>query len=269
VAVSKASQKKQPDLTIVIPAYREEKRIGVTLAEVAAFLKRDGFFKLKKVEVIVVAADSPDGTNMVVESKRKLFESLQLLKPGLTEGKGRNVQIGVLHANGRVILFMDADLATPLHYLETFYKTCVDGCDVVIGTRNLFVYRTGVIRRFASFVGNVLFRITGGVWVEDSQCGFKMFSKPAAQLCFSKLTILDWGFDMEILAIAKVNQLKIKSFRINDWRDVPNGTFTDGILTIAIRSLQDLGHIMLGRITCRYRASGQGQCSASGLAPPS
>jgi len=248
----KPSSQKQPDLTIVIPALHEEKRIGRTLDALADFLKHDNFFKRKDVEVLVVGADTSDRTHAIVLEKRPLFRQLKLLKPGRPVGKGYDVQYGMLRASGKIIVFMDADLATPLHHLEKFYTSCKEGSDVAVGTRNLFVYRPSMARRFASFAGNILFRIAGGIWIEDSQCGFKMFTSRAAKLCFSRLTIMGWGFDMELLAIAKANRLKIYSYRVDDWRDVPNGTFTDGILRIAARSLVDMGHIVSNRVRGAY-----------------
>jgi len=252
MAASGTRLKSQPELTIVIPAYHEEKRIGSMLDELAAFLKHDQFFKRKAVEVLVVAADAPDKTKDIVVAKQKLFKRLVLLEPGPKVGKGRDVQYGMLRASGRVVIFMDADLATPLYYLERFYKTCMGGHDVVAGTRNILKHHPGVIRRVISNIGNILFRVAGGVWIEDSQCGFKMFSKRAAQVCFAKLSITGWGFDMEVLAIARANNLKIASYRINDWRAVPGGTFTEDMLSTIVHSLRDLGRIALGRLTGAY-----------------
>jgi glycosyltransferase involved in cell wall biosynthesis len=251
--VSPKTRLKQPELTIVIPALREEQRIGSTLDELAGFLKHDLFFKRKDVEVLVVAADSPDKTKDIVLAKRKLFKHLILLEPGPEVGKGRDVQVGMLRASGKVVIYMDADLATPLHHLERFYKACVGGSDIVAGTRNILKHHPSVIRRAISNIGNILFQVAGGVWIEDSQCGFKMFRKRAAQICFTKLTIMGWGFDMEILTIAHANNLKIASYRIDDWRSVPGGTFTEDMLRTTVRSLGDLGLIVLGRLTGAYR----------------
>jgi hypothetical protein len=80
-----------------------------------------------------------------------------------------------------------------------------------------------------------------------------MFNKYAAQLCFSKMSIMEWGFDMEVLTIAKVNGLKMKSYRINDWRDMPNSTFTEGLFSTSLRSLRDLGRIVINRINGTYK----------------
>lgn len=244
----------KPDLTILIPALGEEKRIGATLDELAAFLKHDPFFKTKDIELIVVSADAPDRTHEIVESKSALFKKyhFQFLKPGPKLGKGRDVQYGMLRARGKIVIYMDADLATPLHHLEKFYKACERGSDVVIGTRNLLKHHPSVFRRMISNGGNMLFRIVGGVWVEDSQCGFKMFNERACHICFSKMTIQKWGFDMEILAIAKANGMKITCFRIKDWRSVPDSTFTENIIKNSLRSLRDLACIALNRIRGAY-----------------
>lgn len=246
-------QKKQPDLTILIPAYREEKRIGKTLDTLSDFLKRDTFMKKLDVEVVVVSANSPDKTHTIVEGKKKLFKDLTLLKPGRKVGKGRDVQYGMLRSNGAKVIFMDADLATPLHHVPDFYKICDKGADVVAGTRNLRTHHDNMIRRILSNVGNLLFRVVGGVWIEDSQCGFKMFTHEAAQLCFGKLTIKKWGFDMEVLAIAQTNKLRIETRRINDWQDMPDSTFTGSIVQNALNSLKDLGHVAKNRLRGVYR----------------
>ncbi len=242
------SLSKQTDVSIVIPAYREEQRIGTTLDTLAVFLKTNHVFKDKSVEVLVVAADSPDKTHEIAIAKQKLFKNFRLLKPGAKAGKGRDVQFGMLRASGKFICFMDADLATPLSHLEEFYMTCATTDSIVVGTRNLLKHHPNPLRRIISNIGNLLFRLVGGVWIEDSQCGFKMFPSTTSQFCFSRLTIMGWGFDMEILAIAHANNIGIKSYRINDWQDKPHTTFTDGLLRISLRSLKDLGHIGLRRL---------------------
>ena len=234
---------KQPDLSIVIPAYREEKRIGTSLDKLAVFLRQDDFIKTKTVEVIVVAADALDKTQEIVLNKANLFEQLVLLKPGPKLGKGRDVKYGMLKANGKMVAFMDADLATPLYHLNQFYQACEQGSDVVISTRNLLTYRKNFTRRCLSYAGNLLFRLIGGLWVEDSQCGFKLFNRKAAKLCFANLSILGWGFDMEVLAIAKSNKLKIKAYRINDWDNMPNSTFDENIFITILNSIKNLWQI--------------------------
>lgn len=241
------------DLTIVIPAYREERRIGATLDELAEYLTKEKSLKKLSIEVLVVSANSPDKTHQVVLSKQKAFTSLQLLKPGARVGKGRDTRYGMLRAKGNTIIFMDADLATPLHYLPEFYARQQAGADVVIATRNLRSHHPNGLRRLVSNGGNLLFRIAGGVWVEDSQCGFKMFSKKAAKLCFSRQTIMGWGFDMEILAIAKTNKLNIECIRVDDWISVPEGTFAGSVISSSLSSLHELGCIFVKRLSGAYK----------------
>jgi len=243
----KTSAQKQPDLSIVIPAYCEERRIGKTLDELAGFLKHDTFFKQIDVEVLVVAADTPDKTHEIVTAKQLLFRGFQLLRPGPCVGKGRDVQYGIMRASGKIAVFMDADLATPLHHLQEFYDACNDGNDVVIGTRNLLTYRTNLLRGMFASLGNLLYRVASGIWIEDTQCGFKMFNQRARKLCFTKLTIWGWGFDIEVLAIAKANGLNIKPIRINDYRHMPYSTHTEGVMEITVRSVRDFLHIRRNR----------------------
>lgn len=245
--------KKQPDLTVVIPAYREEKRIGKTLDELAGYLKTNDLIRVLDVEVIVVAADAPDKTEEIVRSKVSAFKALTLLRPGAKVGKGRDVQYGMVRAHGAAVLFMDADLATPLHHVEEFYRAFLEGNDVIVATRNLKKHHPSKLRRAISNAGNILFRILGGVWIEDSQCGFKLFSANACRTCFSRLTIMGWGFDMEILAIAKTNKYRIKTIRVNDWVSIPDGTFLEGVLRSSFASLAELFRIFLNRIDGIYK----------------
>ncbi len=245
----------KPDLSIVIPAYCEERRIGATLRELATYLKHDPFCQHKIIEVLVVAADAPDKTHQIVTDQQPLFDDLKLLKPGPKVGKGRDVQYGMLRASGAAVLFMDADLATPLHHIEYFHEAIQQGNDMVIGTRNLLAYRANALRNTFSYVGNLLYQVFSTIHVEDTQCGFKMFSHQACSACFSKLTILGWDFDVELLAIAKVNGLSIKSRRIDDWVDQPFSTHTDRPLRIAFRTTTDFlrvaGNLLRGTYKTR------------------
>lgn len=252
MAKPQTTAKKSTDLTIVIPAYREEHRIGKSLDELAEFLNSDKILKTKQVEVLVVSADSPDDTHGVVTSKKKNFKDFTLIKSGPKIGKGRDVQIGMLKAKGDAVVFMDADLATPLKHIPEFYSIFLEGCDLVVATRNLKKHHNSIPRRLLSNTGNLLYRILGGVWIEDSQCGFKLFSHSAAQTCFSRLTIFGWGFDMEILTIAKANKLSMKTVRVEDWKHVPNGQFELSAITNSMSSLLDLFKIGFKRLRRDY-----------------
>jgi dolichyl-phosphate beta-glucosyltransferase len=181
-----------------------------------------------------------------VAAKQQLFKRFQLLEPGPKVGKGRDVQFGVLRANGKVVLFMDADLATPLHHLEEFYTAIQQGNDVVVGIRNQFTRRPSAIRRTISNLGNSLFSLASGVGFEDTQCGFKIFTNHAAKLCFSK-----W-FDIEVLVIAQVNGLHISSLPLSDWIVKPYSTFEENDLSIVGSYVRDVFRITMNRLRGAY-----------------
>jgi len=246
---------KKVDLSIVIPAYREERRIGKTLDQLSVFLKEDAFFRHKNVEVIVVSADAPDKTHDIVRDKSKLFSSFSFVTPGPRVGKGRDVKAGVLKANGKAVLYMDADLATPLIHIEPFYKLYEQGADVIIATRGIKRHGETALRMTISKAGNILYRLASGVWVEDSQCGFKMFSARAAKICFQKLKITGWGFDMELLTTAKMNHIAITPVRIHDWRPVPYGTFGESIMANSLHTFSDLLMIFGRRLNGYYKTT--------------
>ena len=246
---------KEIDLSIVIPAYREEKRIGKTLDQLSVFLKTDEYLMHKIVEVIVVSADANDKTKEVVRSRSTLFPNFTFVEPGARVGKGRDVKAGVQRAVGKAILFMDADLATPLEHIVQFYKLYEQGAAIIIATRGINEHSKSVVRSAVSIMGNLLYRLLGGVWLEDSQCGFKMFSADAAQICFGKLKILGWGFDMELLTAAKTNHIVITTVHIDDWRAVPDGTFEVNIIANSLRSFADLLKIFCRRLSGYYKST--------------
>jgi len=241
------------DLSIVIPAFNEEKRIGSTLEAVAEHIIKDGILNKLAIEIIVVSADSEDKTKDVVLSKKHLFEHFIFVAPGPKVGKGRDVKEGMLAASGKAIMFMDADRATPLRHINEFYSLFLQGKEIIIGTRKLVSHHPNIFRRFVSVMGNLLFRIVGGIWVTDSQCGFKLFSNRASQLCFGNLSIMGWGFDMEILSIAHANKIPITALPLNDWHDVPGGTFEIKLLRNIISSLSDLWRIFVNRLFNNYK----------------
>jgi dolichyl-phosphate beta-glucosyltransferase len=240
--------KKNFDLSIVIPAYREEKRISKTLDSLIHLLREPYFTKLA-VEIIVVSADSNDKTHEIVEK----YPEVRLIKAGPKLGKGRDVKLGILASTGKAVMFMDADLATPLKYVKKFYDAFLGGSEIVIAVRPLQRYRSNILRIIASESGNILYKIMGGIWIEDSQCGFKLFSKNAAKICFSNLKIQGWGFDMEILTIAKANKIPINKIRVEDWKNVGHGSFEDNLIENYLVSLRDLFFILYRRMSGEYK----------------
>ena len=240
---------KQPQLSIIIPAFQEAGRIEATLEELAAYLKTN---KYTDTEVLVVTADSPDGTAALARKKAGLFEAFRVVDGGPKVGKGRDVRTGMMEAKGRYKLFMDADLATPLHHLEAVRRHIAAGEEVIIAVRNLNSSHTG-LRKAVSSLGNGLVQATLLPGIKDTQCGFKAFSSKAADELFRRQTILGWGFDMEILAIARMLKYKIAIIEAPDWHDKPDGTIESDIKSAAVETLLELGIILWRRWTGRYK----------------
>lgn len=238
----------QPDLSIIIPAYNEAGRIGASLDEVARFLKSKHY---GNVEVIVVVARGKDQTLEVARSKASLFNNFRAVDAGVHVGKGRDVKSAMLKASGKYRLFMDADLATPLHHIDTVMELIAQDKDVIIGIRNLKSSHTG-LRKFISSFGNLLIRLLLRLNIQDTQCGFKAFRAHVAEDLFGNQTITGWGFDMEILAIAIKRGYSFATIPIKDWRDVAGGTFKNVAVTGALSTFKDLLLIKWNLIRGRY-----------------
>lgn len=239
----------RPQRSIIVPAYQEATRIEKTLERLAEHLKQHSSIP---TEVVVVVADSPDGTAGLARAKAGLFRDFRLVEPGPKQGKGRDVRVGMYEAKGEYKLFMDADLATPLRHLEPAWAQLEQGADVVIAVRDLTSSHTG-LRKFVSGFGNRLVQIMILPGYKDTQCGFKGFTARAAQDLFSRQTILGWGFDMEILAVARQLKLKVAQLPVSDWTDKPNGTFEDNVGSAALETLGELFTIWWQRLTGRYK----------------
>ena len=207
-------------LSLVIPAYAEAKFLGATLAALHEFLARKG--ALATTEVIVVTADAPDGTVGIARDAIEAFPIHQHLTPGPKVGKGRDVRCGMLAARGDVVLFMDADLATPLGHIDEATARIAAGADVVIGTRDLARMHNTLGRRVTSQLSNQLVRAVLLPGIADTQCGFKAFRGPLVPTLFEPLTTFGWGFDLEILARARRVGAWIEELAIPDWHD-PKG----------------------------------------------
>lgn len=209
-------------LSIVIPAYNEEKRIGATLESVGTWLMRQSF----DGEVVVVDNNSHDATARVVREFSHRFPFLRLVTEK-RQGKGYAVQAGMLFAGGQIRLFMDADNSTTVDHFEKARPLLDQGIDVVIGS--LAIKGSKVVqggqeplwRRILGKLGNLWIQLFAvpGVW--DTQRGFKVFTAKAAQDIFPRLTIFGWGFDVQVLAIARARGYRIKEIPIT-WNNDPN-----------------------------------------------
>ena len=204
-------------LSIIIPAYNEEKRIEQTLEAVRVYLHRK--HNLDTAEVIVVNDGSTDRTNEIIQAFIPKLPHLILIEYPVNQGKGYAVRKGMLTARGDLRLFMDADNATSIEQLDKLLPFIAD-FDVVISSRRLPESRTLVIRSYVrEFLSRIFTFITKSllpVGVSDTQNGFKLFTVKAAETLFSKQTINGWAFDVETLVLARRLGLKVKEIPV-DW----------------------------------------------------
>jgi len=190
-----------PALSLVIPAYNEQARLPYTLSEIEAFIRQESL----DCEVIVVDNGSRDATSAVVQQASVTFPKLRLLRTD-ARGKGRAVRSGVLAARGNVVLFADADLSWSVEDLPRFLALVGESDPIVIGSREgLGARRIGEpgYRHFMGRVFNGVVQALAVPGIEDSQCGFKAFRADAARAVFSRQRIAGFGFDVEVLYLAR------------------------------------------------------------------
>lgn len=198
-------------LSIVIPAYNEEARLPDTLATVFAYLEGKHF---RFLEVLVVDDGSRDGTAALVEKERSLFPALRLLSNPGNRGKGFAVRHGMSEARGEWVLFSDADLSTPIEEIDKLIEAVErENADGAIGSRaidrKLVGKRQSILREFSGRTFNLAMRLVTGLPYLDTQCGFKLFRREAAECVSSRQQIEGFGFDVEILYIARKHGYRI------------------------------------------------------------
>ena len=209
-------------LSVIIPAYNEERRLPRTLEEIDSYLKTKDY----DYEIIVVNDGSKDRTAQVVENYKLKIKNLRLIDNKINQGKGAVVRQGMLKAQGEYRLFTDADNSTPIDQIEKMWPEFEKGADVVIGSRDV----EGAIldppqpwlRQFLLGEGfKILRKIIVGLWeIEDTQCGFKCFKKEVVENVFPKCKINRFAFDPEILILAKKMGYKIKEIPVY-WKNDP------------------------------------------------
>lgn len=210
---------KRPHLTVIIPTRNEAERIKPTLRDVHAYVKAQSY----SIQVVVVANGCTDDTEEVVRGFQKEMPELVLDVPEVCPGKGCAVRGGMMRFDGDYFLFMDADNATPLSEVGKFWSRVNEGNDVVIGSRHVqgsnITVQQPWYRRLLGRSANLLIQLLLLPGIHDTQAGFKLFSRTAAKRIFPLQTIDRWGFDMEILALAKLFRYRIAEVPIL-WHDV-------------------------------------------------
>jgi len=189
--------------SIILPAYNESARIAATLDKILAYAARRSF----SAEIVVVNDGSSDGTaELVLEYSRKHPGLLLLQNPG-NRGKGYSVRNGMLHARGDILLFSDADLSSPIEEADKLFAAIQKGADIAIGSRwidpGLQKKKQPLYRQLFGRIFNLALRIILDLQFKDTQCGFKAFTRQSAHTIFPLQKIERWGFDPEILYLAK------------------------------------------------------------------
>lgn len=201
--------------SIVIPAYNEEIRIEATLDRVLEYV----YAQKWDAEILVVNDGSRDATRDIILRYAAAHPMLRLVDNPGNHGKGFSVRNGVLHSKGELIVFTDADMASPIEESEKLLAALERGADVAIGSRwldsSLQTRKQPFYRRVLGRVFNLALRVILGMNYRDTQCGFKAFRRTAAQVIFPLQIIERWGFDPEIVFLAlrlgfRVDEVAVK-----------------------------------------------------------
>jgi dolichyl-phosphate beta-glucosyltransferase len=235
--------------SIVIPAYNEATRLGPTLEAVLDYLKSQPW----NSEIIVVDDGSRDDTVKVVEEVALKNPAVHLLRNETNRGKGYSVLNGMKHASGDVIAFSDADLSAPIEELPKLLDALKDGADVAIGSRwvpgSLQTQRQSLLRQLMGRIFNLCLRMILGLHFRDTQCGFKAFTRRAAQAIVQKQQIERWGFDPEILFIARKFGYRIVEIPV-EWGHKDGSRIQP--IADGLRMFQEMLRIRWNDITGRY-----------------
>ncbi len=238
-------------LSIIIPAYNEQKRISKTLIGINEYLNRQSY----SYEIIVVNDGSKDRTSKTIREFSKSIKNLKLIDNNKNHGKGYVVRQGLLEANGEYRLFMDADNATTISHFEKMIPLFEQGFEVIIGSRDKKdsvdtrqLVSQSFLRKHSGNLGNILIQLFAvpGIW--DTQCGFKAFTDEATHNIFRKSLVNRWGFDIEILAIAKKLNYKIGIIPV-DWVNDPHSKVS---LKSYFYTFFELLKIRWNLIFCKY-----------------
>ena len=195
--------------SIVIPAYNESRRIVTTLNQVLSFVASNGW----DAELIIVNDGSRDDTAEIVKQYATRNPMMRLIENPGNRGKGYSVRNGMLNARGEILIFSDADLSAPIEEAPKLLEAIEGGAGVAMGSRwlrpELQKQRQSLHRQFLGRVFNVLLRLVLGLNFADTQCGFKAFSRRAAETVFKLQRIERWGFDPEIIYLARKKGFKV------------------------------------------------------------
>jgi glycosyltransferase involved in cell wall biosynthesis len=254
-----------PRLSIVIPAYNESARIENALERVLGCVQDRGW----DAEILVVDDGSTDDTAAIIQSWMQRYDRLHLiLNPG-NRGKGYSVRNGLLQAAGDIVMFTDADLSAPIEEAELLIAAIDGGADVAIGSRWLDKQKQTIAqplyRRFFGRCFNWVTRKVMGLPYRDTQCGFKAFRREAAQTIFRLQTIERWGFDPEILFIARKLKYSIVEVPVTWGHDERSRI---SYLKDGMKMLEEMAEIRTNSVRGRYDEAIAAMKDTSGMVTP-
>lgn len=235
------------EISLVIPAFNEENRIGNTLRKVVDYCRE----KFSRYEVIVVDDCSADGISDIASKYKD--EGVRVVRNEVNRGKGYSIKRGVLEAKHSLVLFSDSDLATPIEELDKFIEYMESGFDVVIASRNMreshIMVKQPLYRQAMGKIFPLLVNLLVLPGFRDTQCGFKLFKTSEAKKIFPLQSLDGFGFDVEILFIAQKMGLRIKEAPVT-WIDKEGSKVSP--VRDAVKMLLDLVKILLNDLSGKY-----------------
>lgn len=209
-------------LSLIIPAYNEEKKIGGDILEAFKYFKRNKI----SGEVIVSTDGVTDNTNNIVRAMQKKFPGLKLIAEKKKIGKGAAIKKGVMKASGKFIMFSDAGLCVPFRFINEGIKKIEQGYDLALGNRadksTVIKKRQPLYRLIGSKIFGLLVKYILGVphYIKDTQCGFKIYKNGIANKLFKDLSTNGMMFDLELILKAKKYGFKIATFPVEWSNDI-------------------------------------------------
>lgn len=227
-------------LSIIIPAYNEADRISATIDQTLRYLWRQRFYS----EIIVVSDGSTDNTKELVPGclpEDHVLTRVYEYHPN--RGKGYAVRYGMHRGNGEMMLFMDADYSVPISEVEKGIKLLAAGYDVAIGSRSVsgsdIIDHQNILREWSARIYTFIQNRHLNIPFKDTQCGFKLFTRQAAQTLFTQQRLHSVIFDPEILWLAQKNRLRVAEFPVK-WRHVPGSRIQYDSIQKAVFVFQEL-----------------------------
>lgn len=235
--------------SLIFPAFNEGERLSPSLDKVLSYVSQQHW----KAEIIVVDDGSTDATAEIVSRYARTNPIVQLVQNPGNRGKGYSVRNGMLNAHGDMLLFSDADLSSPISEAPKLFAALEGGADVAIGSRwlnsELQTERQSLLRQLFGRVYNLLLRGILGLAYKDTQCGFKAFTRDAARVIFSAQRIERWGFDPELLFLARIYGFRVAEVPV-EWGHA--GASKINPLTDGVRMFMEMLSIRWNSISGKY-----------------